>query len=329
MRHTDAPGTFGGMSDRGRRLSTGKIKIGERYMTDVTLTGMVVDPRAARCQDLAVLAQSSQLRSVEAWLSLGAELLAQRELMPADRDFGRWCAQYENFGVRHKQNLSYAMNAAWYCGFTGVKPQEAAELGGVRALDKLARVEKKRARRAERDAQLEITETPDLATLTHFPILYVDPPWRYDHVESPDARQIENHYPTMTAAELEALELPAADDSVLLMWATSPKLAEAITLMGVWGFEYRTCMVWVKDRIGMGYYARQRHELLLIGKRGNLPVPDADRRPDSVQEYPRGPHSAKPHEFYDLIESMWPGTPKVELFARNRREGWASWGNQA
>src|SRR5690606_19179833 len=101
-------------------------------------------------------------------------------------------------------------------------------------------------------------------------------------------------------------------------------------VIDAWGFDYRTCMVWVKDRIGMGYYARQRHELLLIAKRGNFPVPDPEDRPDSVIDAPLGQHSAKPDVVYELIERMYPTVErKVELFARRPRDGWAAWGNQA
>jgi N6-adenosine-specific RNA methylase IME4 len=113
------------------------------------------------------------------------------------------------------------------------------------------------------------------------------------------------------------------------MWATSPKLTEALEVMAAWDFGYRTCMVWVKDRIGMGYYARQRHELLLIAKRGHPPAPEPGDRPDSVVEAPRSQHSAKPDEVYGLIETMYPRSAKVELFARRRRPGWDAWGNQA
>jgi N6-adenosine-specific RNA methylase IME4 len=88
-------------------------------------------------------------------------------------------------------------------------------------------------------------------------------------------------------------------------------------------------MVWVKDKIGMGYYARQQHELLLIGKRGNLPVPDPEDRPSSVFYERRGVHSAKPEVLYEVIEDMYPTFDRVELFARRSRDGWASWGNEA
>ncbi len=88
-------------------------------------------------------------------------------------------------------------------------------------------------------------------------------------------------------------------------------------------------MVWVKDRIGMGYYARQQHEFLLIGRRGSLPVPDPEDRPASVVTAPRGEHSAKPDLFYQLIERMYPLAERCELFQRRPRPGWAGWGNEA
>ena len=109
----------------------------------------------------------------------------------------------------------------------------------------------------------------------------------------------------MTLDEIKALTIPSADDAVIFLWVTSPKLAEGLEVMDAWGFSYRTSMVWVKDRIGMGYYARQQHEFLLIGRRGSLPVPDPEDRPASVVTAARGEHSAKPDEFYDLIERMY------------------------
>ena len=103
---------------------------------------------------------------------------------------------------------------------------------------------------------------------------------------------------------------------------------EALQVMEAWGYEYRTCVVWVKDQIGMGYYVRQKHELLLIGKRGNLPMPLPENRPESVIMAPRGAHSAKPVEAYELIERMYPGHSKLELFSREAREGWTAWGSE-
>ena len=195
---------------------------------------------------------------------------------------------------------------------------------GIKARKREQRIAEKAAAVAEIAARPALP----LTNLGPFPVLYADPPWRYDFAED-TTRQIENQYPTMNLAEIKALGVPAADDSVLFLWATSPKLPEALDVLDAWGFQYVTCMVWVKDKIGMGYYARQQHELLLIGKRGALPVPDPEDRPSSVIEAPRSDHSAKPAEAYELIERMYPLRDKCELFQRSPRSGWSGWGNQA
>lgn len=160
-----------------------------------------------------------------------------------------------------------------------------------------------------------------------YDLIYADPPWQYEHPIS-DSRAIENQYPTMTTDEICALPVGdrAADDCVLLLWATNPKLPDALRVIEAWGFTYRTNFVWVKDKIGMGYYARQRHELLLVAVRGTPGTPDPSARPDSVIEAPRGAHSAKPHRVYAMIERMYPHARRLELFARNTRDGWAGWG---
>jgi len=171
-------------------------------------------------------------------------------------------------------------------------------------------------------------QTPPFPTGT-YQLIYADPPWRYEHCET-DCRRIENQYPTMTLDAICSLPVPtlAAPDCVLWLWTTSPKVAEAMSVIAAWGFTYRTCLVWVKDKIGMGYYARQRHELLLVAAKGHLPVPEPATRPDSVIEAPRLQHSAKPPSVYDTLERMYPACPKIELFSRTEREGWTQWGNE-
>ena len=98
--------------------------------------------------------------------------------------------------------------------------------------------------------------------------------------------------------------------------------------MEEWGFTYRTNLVWVKDKIGMGYHARNQHGLLLIAKKGELPPPKDSERSPSVIYSAREDHSLKPAEFYTLIEKGYPDLPKIELFCREPREGWTSWGNE-
>lgn len=190
-----------------------------------------------------------------------------------------------------------------------------------------------------------LTQNPRLAPSTSpdplllpagkYSILLADPPWQYDFVEA-DNRAIENQYPTLTADAIACYEdadgRPVADlpgaDAVLFLWATNPKLVEALTVLEGWGFTYVTNMAWVKDKIGMGYWARQRHELLLIGRRGDMSPPPPDLRPDSVIEYPRGAHSAKPPNVHELIDRVWPDHRKVEVFGRQERPGWEVFGNQ-
>ena len=132
-------------------------------MTDQTLSGIIVDPRAARCQDLAAEAQASGRRSFEAWISLGAELLEKRREVPSKPQFGAWCRAHHYFGVKHRTMLSHAMNAADYLIVTGVTMEEAEDMGGMRALEKLNRQRKRGI-------------TPDMADA------WYTPTWLFDQI---------------------------------------------------------------------------------------------------------------------------------------------------
>lgn len=209
-------------------------------------------------------------------------------------------------------------------------PERFADL--VEEMDKTGKVDKAHRQMKQRARDDELRQKPLVWPSGKYPIIYADPPWRYEHapMESP-SRAIENQYPTMSLEEICALRVRdiATDDAVLFLWATAPKLAESMQVIEAWGFEYRTCMCWVKDKIGMGYYVRNQHELLLIARRGEPAKPAEARRPSSVMHAPRTKHSAKPAEFAAAIEAMYPDWPKVELFSRSHRKGWAAWGNQA
>jgi N6-adenosine-specific RNA methylase IME4 len=186
-------------------------------------------------------------------------------------------------------------------------------------------------RREERLERIQQMAAPSpLPQDQKYPVIYADPPWRYEYVET-ESRAIENQYPTMELAEICALPVAAlaTEHAVLFLWVSNPKLEEGMAVIKAWGFQYRTCMAWVKDRPGMGYYVRQQHELLLIAKRGEPPMPLPANRPASVITAPRLKHSAKPVEFCEAIERMYPELPKIELFSRAPRDGWAAWGNQA
>jgi ParB/RepB/Spo0J family partition protein len=162
-------------------------------------------------------------------------------------------------------------------------------------------------------------------------VLLADPPWQYDFVET-DGRQVENQYPTATVEEIighkddPGLFPPLADDCVLFLWATAPKLREALQVMEGWGFEYKTHAVWDKEKIGMGYWFRGQHELLLVGVRGEFSPPEQANRVSSVFREARTEHSAKPECVYLALEKMFPGAVKWELYRRKPRVGWGGSG---
>lgn len=179
--------------------------------------------------------------------------------------------------------------------------------------------------REDRAEQLKVAVFPT----GKYGVIYADPPWLYEFAES-DNRSLDNQYPQMTLDSICALPVSniSLDDSVLFLWSTSPKLAEAMRVIEAWGYVYRTCAVWDKEIIGMGYYFRQQHELLLLATRGSPSVPDPANRPASLFKERRGKHSVKPDLVYGLIERMYPGLPRVELFARQPHKGWVAYSNE-
>ena len=206
-------------------------------------------------------------------------------------------------------------------------PEKAIEiLTGAKSLADVKRDERReeRSARAEELAQLgpaEVQRGP-------FGLVLADPPWSYDFAQS-DSREIENQYPTATVDEIISHKPDAADDCVLLMWATVAKLSEAFEVMDGWGFEYKTHAVWDKEKIGMGYWFRGQHELLLVGTKGQASPPDAEHRVSSVFREARGKHSAKPQCVYEWIEAAFPDRLKLEMYCRSPRAGWAVFGNEA
>ena len=120
----------------------------------------------------------------------------------------------------------------------------------------------------------------------------------------------------------------ASSDAVLFIWSTNAHLQDALLVMESWRFEYKTNIAWVKDRAitgNLGFYLSGQHELLLIGAKGSF-LPDI--KPSSVVEAKKSGHSRKPEIFYEIIESMYPDVKRAEIFARNKREGWDSYGNE-
>ncbi|TPN86356.1 hypothetical protein FJ980_30245 [Mesorhizobium sp. B1-1-5] len=164
-----------------------------------------------------------------------------------------------------------------------------------------------------------------------FGVILADPPWRFEPYSRQTGmdRAADNHYPTMDVDAIAALEVPAADDCALFLWATAPMIREALFVMSAWGFEYKSQLIWLKDRLGTGYWARNKHEILLIGTRGDIPAPAPGTQPESVIAATVGAHSEKPVAFHEIIECIYPNLPRLEMFARASRPGWKGWGAEA
>lgn len=168
-----------------------------------------------------------------------------------------------------------------------------------------------------------------------FPVIYADPPWRFGAWSDVTGhnKSAENHYPTMETdaiCELFAdIGSPCTDDAVLFLWATNPMLLDGLRVLEAWGFNYVHHWIWDKEEIGTGYWGRDRHELLLIGKRGNFPAPLMGTQPDTVYRERKSDHSVKPVYFAEQLERLFPDLQKLEMFCRDPRPGWDAWGYEA
>jgi len=173
------------------------------------------------------------------------------------------------------------------------------------------------------DRQAGYQDTPEGALPS---LVLADPPWQYSNA-TPN-RRIENHYPTATIDEIIAHSPRTEEDCVLLMWAVAPKLDQALEVMSGWGFSFKTSAVWDKEKLGMGYWFRGQHELLLVGTKGDVSPPAPEARRSSVFREARGEHSRKPLCVYEWIEEAFPGA-KLEMYCREPRAGWQTWGNES
>ncbi len=156
--------------------------------------------------------------------------------------------------------------------------------------------------------------------------VYADPPWAYSNQSTRAATN--GHYVTMTPDEIAAMPVRdvLTDDAHLHLWTTNAFLFEAKAVIEAWGFEYRSCFVWVKPQMGIGNYWRVSHEFLLLGVRGDS-LKFKDKALMSWAEIPRTEHSSKPEVVRSMVERASPG-PYLELFGRMGVEGWTVMGNE-
>lgn len=185
----------------------------------------------------------------------------------------------------------------------------------------------KTIKQEEKREEIKVIKTKPLDGL--YDIIYADPPWKYDFAET-ENRAIENHYPTMELEDIKNIEVPSAENSALFLWATAPKLLEALDVMKAWGFIYKTQSVWDKEMMGSGYWFRGQHEILLVGVKGKYSPPPPENRESSVYREKRTKHSKKPNHYYEWIEKSFPNQRYLEMFSRKKHnDKWEVWGNQS
>lgn len=171
-----------------------------------------------------------------------------------------------------------------------------------------------------------------------YSIIYADPPWEYRQIGTRGSAK--QHYNTMKTSDICSLRIQdiKTDDCILFLWATFPNIAEALQVMKSWGFEYKTAaFVWVKKNKksntnfwGMGAYTRANAEVCLLGisKKTMAAKQVKQHNISQIVEHPIEQHSKKPDIVRNKIIELLGDLPRIELFARQKTQGWDIWGNE-
>ena len=184
--------------------------------------------------------------------------------------------------------------------------------------------------------QSEIMKIDIYKTENKYGIIYADPPWRYDNPKNNDPAMGGITYPTMSLEDICNMPIHniASKNCILFLWATMPKLREALEVIKAWGFNYKTCaFCWVKQNpsgngiySGLGHWTNGNAELCLLATKG---APKrVSKNVKQIVLAPRGRHSAKPPEVRDRIVQLIGDMSRIELFAREEPEGWDCFGNE-
>ena len=165
-------------------------------------------------------------------------------------------------------------------------------------------------------------------------IIYADPPWSYS--DQGCQGTMANHYKGMKLKDICGLPVAelAADNAVLFLWTTYPMLTEGLKVIESWGFKYKTiAFQWIKLNrkaptpfYGLGRWTRGNTEPCLLATKGK-PQRIANDVFQLIQQ-PLTRHSEKPQEARDKIVKLVGDLPRIELFARQKTEGWDVWGNE-
>jgi len=167
-----------------------------------------------------------------------------------------------------------------------------------------------------------------------YSIIYCDPPWAYRNMGNIQATA-NAQYPTMKNEDICNLSIERLSDEncILFLWATFPKIQEALNVIKAWGFEYKTVgFNWIKKNknggnfFGVGWYTKSNSEVCLIGVRGK--APKISNSISQIIETVREGHSKKPDIVREKIVEFCGDLPRIELFAREKTEGWDVIGNE-
>ncbi len=160
-----------------------------------------------------------------------------------------------------------------------------------------------------------------------FRVIVCDPPWKYDR-ETDVTQRGTVSYPSLSIDDIKRLPVRkcAHKDCILWLWATNAHLPYAFEIATAWGFEYKTMLTWAKQKMGMGDWLRGKTEHCLLCVRGKPTVQLTNQTTLLIAN--AGKHSAKPEEFYALVEKLCPGS-KLEMYQRKARKGWQGWGDEA
>lgn len=160
-----------------------------------------------------------------------------------------------------------------------------------------------------------------------FDVLAIDPPWDFDGNKG--TRTIELPYPGMSFEKICKIDIPSicAKRCVVFLWTVNGYLMKMPQVLEAWGLEYRTCLTWDKGKIGVGKWLRGQTEHCLIATRGKPVTPTLSAQ-STILRAKGGEHSAKPDAFYKMVEELYPGSTKAEIFSRTSRKGWAAFGDE-
>lgn len=156
--------------------------------------------------------------------------------------------------------------------------------------------------------------------------ILADPPWKRNQT---GVRGASSHYDLMSLESIKAMPVAdlVEDRSHLYLWCPNGLIEDALEVIKAWGFTYRSMLVWIKPKLGLGIYIRNAHETCLFATRGKAPVKFHAQGSWTFAPY-QPPHSHKPEEIFPIIERLSDG-PYLELFARRRQsERWDVWGNE-